>query len=68
MNRLFNRFGFGAPPLSHIFTVPGFAVRAPAVELSEDGNAWRLTAELPGLPESDVEVVLADDVRTLPAG
>ena len=38
---------------------------APAVEISEDDAAWRLTAELPGLSETDVEVVLADDVLTL---
>ena len=75
MDRLFDRFaGFGVPSLSRMFLVPpafaGFAApaflaRPPAVEISEDAAAWRLTAELPGLAESDVEVVLADDLLTL---
>ncbi len=71
MDRLFDRFGFGVPSLSRMFmtppgfTAPALTVSAPAVEISEDNNAWRLTAELPGLAEKDVEVVLADDVLTL---
>ena len=72
MDRLFDRFGaFGRPYLPGLFptptglTAPGFALRAPAVEISEDDSAWRVTAELPGLAENDVEVVLTDDVLTL---
>jgi HSP20 family protein len=71
MDRLFDRFGFGVPSLSRMFmtppgfTAPAFTVPAPAVEISEDDAAWRLTAELPGLSETDVDVVLADDVLTL---
>ena len=72
MDRLFDRFtGFGVPSLPRLFAPPpGFLTSAitvgtPAVEISEDATAWRLTAELPGLAETDVEVVLADDVLTL---
>ena len=72
MDRLFDRFtAFGVPSLPSIFgTSPGFiaptvTLRAPAVEITEDDAAWRLTAELPGLSENDVEVVLTDDVLTL---
>ena len=71
MDRLFDRFGLGGSSLSRLFTAPpGFAAPAltlgvPAVEISEGKNAWRLTAELPGLSEKNVEVVLADDVLTL---
>ena len=72
MDRLFDRFtAFGVPSLPRLFTTPpGFiapaiTMRAPAVEIIEDDGAWRLTAELPGLSEADVEVVLTDDVLTL---
>lgn len=72
IDRLFDRFGaFGVPSLPRPLTTPPsffaptFAVRAPAVEISEDDTAWHLTAELPGLSETDIEVVLADDVLIL---
>jgi HSP20 family protein len=73
MDRLFDRFGFGfgAPSLPRMFmgpsafSGPALIARAPAVEISEDDTAWRLTAELPGLSETDVEVVVTDDVLTL---
>ncbi len=71
MDRLFDRFGFGVPSFSRMFmtppgfTAPVFGVPAPAVEICEDDAAWRLTVELPGMSDADVQVVLADDVLTL---
>ena len=67
MDRLFDRFaGFPFPNLPAMFaTAPPMATRGPAVEITEDENDWRLTAELPGMTEADMEVALADDVLTL---
>jgi HSP20 family protein len=38
---------------------------APHIDLSETDKEVRITAELPGLDENDVEVTLADNVVTL---
>lgn len=38
---------------------------SPAVDVSEDDKAITLTAELPGMKEEDVEVVLRDDMLTV---
>ena len=37
----------------------------PAVDVAEDDKAVMLTAELPGMKEEDVEVVLRDDMLTV---
>ena len=37
----------------------------PAVDVAEDEKAVTLTAELPGLKDEDVEVVLRDDMLTV---
>lgn len=37
----------------------------PAVEVAEDETSYRITAELPGMEEKDVELSLAGDVLTL---
>lgn len=37
----------------------------PSVEVSETDDAWRVTAELPGLDEKDLDVVIRDGVLTL---
>ena len=37
----------------------------PAVELTEENGAYRLTAELPGIRREDVEITLEDNVLTL---
>jgi HSP20 family protein len=74
MDRLFDRFasGFGMPSLRRIFDadVPsGFGtaltVPNPAIDVTEDANAYRLTAELPGMAESEIEVALTDDTLTI---
>jgi HSP20 family protein len=62
MNRLFDDVlgGFGGlPPLAS----RGFGW--PHVELVEADGALRLSAELPGLDENDVELLIADGVLTL---
>ncbi|TXL70008.1 Hsp20/alpha crystallin family protein [Vineibacter terrae] len=58
----FGRLGFGAEPLfSRELTV---AV-APAVDVVETERAYEITAELPGMDESHVEVKFAGGVLTI---
>ncbi|MBI4183013.1 MAG: Hsp20/alpha crystallin family protein [Proteobacteria bacterium] len=42
-----------------------FGTAAPAVDLIESETEYRVTAELPGLEEKDIELTLSDDVLTL---
>jgi HSP20 family protein len=37
----------------------------PAIDVTEDADAYTLTAELPGMAESDIEVALTDDMLTI---
>jgi HSP20 family protein len=74
MDRLFDRFagGFGFPSLRRMFdmepawrfdTPLGFA--APAIDVSEDDKAYKISAELPGIDEKDIEIMLAGDQLVL---
>ncbi len=74
MNRLFDRFttGFGLPlakQLSDPFPVPKFAssfsLAAPAVDLTEEATGYKISAELPGMTEKDIDVSVSGDVVTL---
>jgi len=72
MDRLFDRFsgGFGFPPFGRMPDVaPSFRTEltmpVPAVDITEDETGCKITAELPGLEEKDVEVTLSDDVLTI---
>ncbi len=70
-DRLFDRFaGFGMPSMRRMFDIApaadaGFSVNVPCVDVSEDDKAYKISAELPGLEEKDVEVSLTGDVLTL---
>jgi HSP20 family protein len=64
MNRLFDEAfrGFGALPEAFA----GARLAAwPTVELSEHEGELRVTAELPGLDEKDIEIVVEEGVLTL---
>jgi HSP20 family protein len=68
MNRLFDDVfgGFGFPiRIGSQPTGMPTAVSAPQIDVSETGQDIRLTAELPGIDEDDVEVTLADDMLTI---
>lgn len=71
MDRLFDRFtsGFGLPSFPRLFDVPAFRsqteITVPAVDISEDAGGYKMTAELPGMSEKDVEVVVSGDMLTL---
>ena len=52
---------FDVEPLRH--EAPDVAV--PAIDVTENENAYQIAAELPGLTENDVEVVVADEILTI---
>jgi HSP20 family protein len=68
MDRLFDRFDFGmrlpsarqlfeAAPLGGYKT--GFDFNVPAADVSEDEKTYKITAELPGMDEKNIEVSLS---------
>ncbi len=63
MNRIFDDFtsGFGVPSL----TRNGWTGTWPRVEIHETGNEVKITADLPGMDEKDIELSLHDGVLTL---
>lgn len=63
MNRLFDDFsrGFGLPARNGAATSFGW----PSIEVRENDQAIKVAAELPGLEQKDVEVLLADNVLTI---
>ena len=75
MDRLFDRFSgsfFGFPSMRRLFDVeplwrdealPGMTM--PAMDVSENDKTYKLTAELPGLSDKDVEVTLTGDLVVL---
>src|SRR5271169_1769631 len=70
MDRLFDRFGF--PSLRRMFDIePGwrpvssFSFSAPAIDMSEDDKAYKITAELPGLDAKDVDVSVSGNMLVL---
>ena len=68
MDRLFDRFagGWGMPSVRHMFEgEPAFTVPSPAVDITEDEAGFKVTAELPGMSEKEIEVVLSDGMLTL---
>ena len=74
MDRLFDRFtgGFGFPSIRRTFDVEpairfesSFSMPSPAIDVTEDADAYKVTAELPGLSEKDVEVAVSDDTMTI---
>lgn len=72
MERMFDRFGFGAPAFRRWFDLePVFrpemnmVMPNPAIDIAEDGKGYRLTAELPGMAEKDVEITVVNDMLTL---
>jgi HSP20 family protein len=68
MDRLFDRFDGGLRGFLDMPAPSGmqtFEFGAPAVDLEEDDKAYRITAELPGLDEKQIEVSVSEDTLTL---
>jgi HSP20 family protein len=66
MNRLFDDVfrGFEGR-LPSVGSLPSFNGNWPSVEISETDKELRVTAEVPGLDQKDIELLLDDDVLTL---
>ncbi len=66
MDRLFEEFarGFGVPSVS---AFAGNTFLSPRVDVSETEAGLDLKAELPGVPEENINLELADNVLTLKA-
>jgi HSP20 family protein len=74
MDQVFDRFwrrGFGFPSLRRTFAFPtawpleGEGLAAPAMDFTEDEKTYRLTAELPGMSEKDIDVQMSGDMLTI---
>ncbi len=70
IERLFDRFdgGFRLPSMRRMFDLEpfwgdetSFGFNVPAADVSEDDKAYKITAELPGLDEKSIEVLLSGD-------
>jgi HSP20 family protein len=71
MDRLFDRFSgaFGMPSLRRMFdwepamrTDAALGFAPPSVDVAEDDNTFKITAEVPGLAAGDIEVSLSGDM------
>lgn len=70
---MFDRFwrsGFGIPSLRRTGEPEAFwpvegSFAAPAIDFAEDEKAYHLTAELPGLSDKDINLMLSDDLLTI---
>jgi HSP20 family protein len=74
MDRVFDRFAgsFHLPSWRQMFKADPalhdagfFAFSTPAVDMTEDDNAYKITAELPGLEEKNIDVAVSGDMLTL---
>jgi len=73
MQRFFDQFwNRGFPSLPRAFDmeppwrgVPSLGIASPAVDLAEDDKTYRITAELPGMTEKDIDVNLSGDTLTI---
>jgi len=70
MDRLFDRFstGFGMPSPRRGFDMEppwrfesSFTFPTPAIDVSEDEKAYKITAEMPGLEAKDLDVSILGD-------
>lgn len=74
MDRLFDRFtgNFGLPSLRRMFDFEppwrhesSFSFPAPAVDITEDDKAYKITAELPGMSEKDIDISVNGEMLVL---
>jgi HSP20 family protein len=72
MERMFDRFGFGMKPFRNWMGVETalpmrttLPMPSPAIDIVEEPAGYKLTAELPGMTEKDVELIVSGDTVTL---
>ena len=58
----FGRRGFEIEPA---FRMPSWGVSVPAVDVVEKDKEYRITAELPGMDEKDIELTLSGDMLSI---
>ena len=70
MDRLFDRFGF--PSLRRVFDIEpawrsasSFSFSVPAIDMSEDEKAYKISAELPGIDAKAIDLSLSGDMLVL---
>lgn len=64
IDRLFDDFSFRQPGRS-IFNFPSFDALRPAADLVDDGDSYRLSVELPGLKDEEVDVEYREGVLSI---
>ena len=71
MDRLFDRFsgGFGIPSLRRMFEPKpnwlyegSFSWSPPAIDMTEDEKAYKITAEVPGLEQKNIDVTVSGEM------
>ncbi len=65
MNRLFNQFGASFPMSPAVLTPKFPTSKMLAIDLLETDEAIEVTAEVPGMKETDIEVTISGDILTL---
>ncbi len=74
MDRLFDRFagGFHLPSWRRMFEAgpaarddSAFSFSAPAVDVTEGDESFKITAELPGLEQKNIDIAISGDMLTL---
>src|ERR1700739_4997212 len=72
MDRLFDRVGsgFGFPALRRMLDIEpawrsSFTFSTPAIDMSEDEKAYKISAELPGIDAKDIDVSISGDMLVL---
>ena len=67
IDRLFDRFtgGFGIMPFPTFRSESTFSIPSPAVDINEDETSFKLSAELPGMTEKDIEVSVAGNTLVI---
>src|SRR3954451_1468551 len=67
MDRLFDRFTstLGIAPFQAFRGESTFTVPTPAVDITEDDGAINVTAELPGMTEKDIQVMLSGNTLVI---
>jgi HSP20 family protein len=74
LDRVFDRFAgsFSLPSFRRMFdiepawrTESSFSFPSPSVDVTEDGKTYKITAELPGLEQKNIDISLSGDMLTL---
>jgi len=67
MDRLFDRFaGWNMRPFGNILEAGnGNGAPTPVVDITENDTTYEMTAELPGMTEKEIELLLSGDMLTL---